>query len=291
VCERATPDYFSTPDGLALAVVLALNQWEARGRPGARKTFASTQEYFAGKNPVGRVPILDFSTTLLGRDAQIQALDAFAADNTQRVCILSGRGCIGKSKILYDWANSNPNQAVFLKDEPLWHEDSEKEIPITGKTVIVDDGHRQESFAKVLQLLQDSASHRHLKLVVSTRPGSRTRLAQQVFRKIDPSEVNQFPELELNKNEARSLAAQVLGKEFEHFSAHLAAIASNTPQLIVAGGRLIASRRIHPSTLTTLEEFRSTVFNHSLEERDLRGPKFAIDPPLPVLQLIAAHVP
>jgi Domain of unknown function (DUF4062) len=51
VCEKSTPDYFTTPEGPALAVILALDQWEARGSPGARKTFASTPEYFAGKNP------------------------------------------------------------------------------------------------------------------------------------------------------------------------------------------------------------------------------------------------
>ena len=56
-------------------------------------------------------------------------------------------------------------------------------------------------------------------------------------------------------------------------------------------GRLIASHKIDPSTLTTLQEFRSTIFNRLLDEMDLRGPKFAIDPPFPVLQLIAAIGP
>jgi hypothetical protein len=113
-CEKSTPAYFTTPDGLALEVIQALDAWEARGRPGARKTFASTAEYFAGKNPAGYFPILDFGTTLLGREEQIQALRDFANDNRKRVCILSGRGGIGKSKILYDWANSGPEGMIPL---------------------------------------------------------------------------------------------------------------------------------------------------------------------------------
>jgi hypothetical protein len=291
VGEKWTWDYFTTPDQLALAVIQALDQWEARGRPGARKTFASGSEYFAGKNPTGHFQILDFGTTLLGRAQQIRALNDFEANDTQRVCIMSGRGGIGKSKILYDWAKSRSTNVVFLKDEPLWHEDSEKEIPIKCKTVIVDDAHRQESLAKVLQVLHDTP-HRKLKLLVSTRPGSATRLAQQIFRKIDSSQVTQLAELqELSRDESRTLAAEVLGEEFSSFSAHLAEIGSNSPLVIVAGGRLIASRRINPSTLTTLQEFRSTIFNRLLDEMDLRGPKFAIDPPLPVLQLIAALGP
>jgi hypothetical protein len=290
--QEFTPDYFTTPDQLALAVILALDQWEARGRPGARKTFSSTAEYFAGKNPAGHFQLLDFGTTLLGREEQIRAFNDFADDKRKRVCVLSGRGGIGKSKILYDWANAYSDKVVFLKDEPLWHEDSEQEIPITCTTVIIDDAHRQETFGKVLQLLQDTAAHRNLKLIISTRPGGATRLSQQVVRKIDPSELLQLPELqELNKTQSEALAEQVLGNEFRNYAAHLAQIGSNSPLVIVAGGRLIATQKINPSALTTLEEFRSTIFNRLLDEMDLQGPKFAIDPPFPVLQLIAALGP
>ena len=69
------------PIELALAVVQALDEWEARGRPGARKTFASPADYFEGKNPRGQFQILDFRTTLLGREKQIRALDDFAKDH------------------------------------------------------------------------------------------------------------------------------------------------------------------------------------------------------------------
>jgi Domain of unknown function (DUF4062) len=287
---KSTPAYFTTPDNLALEVILALDQWEARGRPGARKTFASTPEYFAGKNPSSQL-ILDFGTTLLGREDQIQALDDFAKDDRRRVCILSGRGGIGKSKILHDWANSNPAKTVFLKDAPLWHEDSEKEIPIECRVVIVDDAHRQDEFGRVLQLLRDTPTHRNLKLIVSTRPGSSTDLFNQVVRLVDNSEVLRLPELqELNMERSRALAEQVLGDDFRGFAPHLADIGSNSPLVIVAGGRLIATRRIDPSTLTTLEEFRSTIFSRLLEAMDLQGPGFVIEP-RSVLHLLAALGP
>jgi hypothetical protein len=53
VGERFTWGYFTTPESLALAVVLALEDWETEGRPGARTTFSSISDYFAGKNPAG----------------------------------------------------------------------------------------------------------------------------------------------------------------------------------------------------------------------------------------------
>jgi hypothetical protein len=293
VGERFTWMYFTTPESLALAVVLALEDWETEGRPGARTTFASTSDYFAGKNPAGHFQILDFGTTLLGREDQISALDDFAEDPYQRVCILSGRGGIGKSKLLFDWANSRPNEVIFLKDEPLWHGDSEKEIPSDCKFVIVDDAHRQLDFGKIPQLLQDTSANKKLKLIVATRPGSREGLFHLINkRKIDTSEILRLPDLEeLTKDQSRALAEQVLGKEFGNYAEHLAAIGSNSPLVIVAGGRLIASRKIDPSTLTTLQEFRSTIFGSLLDEMELNGPKFTIDPPRQVLDLIAALGP
>jgi len=206
--------------------------------------------------------------------------------------MLSGRGGIGKSKILFDWANARPKEVIFLKDEPLWHGDSEKEIPADCTCVIVDDAHRQLDFGKILQLLQDTLANRNLKLIISTRPGSEQGLAQQVSRKVDTSQVLRLPELqELTRDQSRALAEQVLGNDFRNYAAHLAEIGSNSPLVIVAGGRLIAKRKIDPSTLTTVEEFRSTIFSRLLDEMDLKGPKFAIDPPHPVLDLIGALGP
>jgi hypothetical protein len=118
VGEKYTWDRFETPDQLALGVIESLDRWEAKGRPGVRKTFASTLDYFAEKNPAGHFKLLDFGTTLLGRDGQIQALDEFFSDASKRVAILSGRGGIGKSKLLHDWAKSHPEECLFLKDEP-----------------------------------------------------------------------------------------------------------------------------------------------------------------------------
>ena len=135
-----------------------------------------------------------------------------------------------------------------------------------ARSIIVDDAHRQEKFGKVLQVLQDTAVHRNLKLIVSTRPGSATFLYQQVLRQVDASQVTQLPELqELSRQQSQSLAEQVLGGDFSNFAVHLAEIGSNSPLVIVAGGRLIATHRINPAALTTLQEFRSTIFNRLLD--------------------------
>ena len=109
VGNNQTWDEFSNPDQLVSGVILAINRWESKGRPGARKTFASVADYFKDKSPSGPIQLLDFNTNLLGRDDEMRALGEFAASTTQRAFILSGRGGIGKSKILHDWAMSSPD--------------------------------------------------------------------------------------------------------------------------------------------------------------------------------------
>lgn len=288
VGKKYTYDTYETPDQLALHVIQSLDRWEAKGRPGARKTFASIEDYFAGKNPAGHFQLLDFGTTLLGRDKEVEELDEFLTDPGKRVAIVSGRGGIGKSKLLHDWARQHEAECLFLKDQPFWHEDSEKEIPVDCKVLIVDDAHRLESLGNVLQLFRDTAKHRSLKLLLSTRPGSSTRLAHSLYPHLDSALIVQFPELkELSRDESRALAEQVLGAEFQTYATHLAEIGSNSPLVIVAGGRLIATRRINPASLTTLDDFRAAIFHRLLDEMDLTGSRFAINPPRPVLDLIA----
>jgi hypothetical protein len=293
VASKWTWETFTTPDQLSLAVILSLDKWEAQGRPGARKTFSSSLEFFASKAPQTPTPILDFTTSLFGREQEIRSLNSFLENDHQAVCVLSGRGGIGKSKLLHDWTKTIGGwQVLFLKDEPLWHEDSAKEIPAAATVLVVDDAHRSDSIGRVAQLFKELRRHRPIKLVLSTRPGAAATLTHPLYRDLDPSEIALVPELEeLNRAQALALAREVLGEAFSIYAEPLVQVAGNTPLVIVAGGRLIASRRVAPAELSNLEDFRSTVFNRFLDELQLEGPAFPISPTRPLLELIAALGP
>jgi hypothetical protein len=293
VGARCTWEPFTTSDELALAVIQSLEKWENQGRPGARKTFSSAAEFFASKAPQSATPILDFTTSLFGREQELQALNSFLVSDSQSICVVSGRGGIGKSKLLHDWTGTiRERQVVFLKDEPLWHADSDKEVPTGSVVLIVDDAHRSESMGRVAQLFKDFRRRRPMKLVLSTRPGAVAMLTQPLYRDLDPSEIAIVPELqELTKEQALALAREVLGKAFDIYAESLVEVAGNTPLVIVAGGRLIASRRVVPAELSNIEDFRSTVFTRFLDELRLEGPTFAISPTRPLLELIAALGP
>jgi hypothetical protein len=284
---------FTTPDGLALRVIQSLDNWESQGRPGARKTFASAAEYFPAKAPHSPPPLLDFSTPLFGRDDELITLNAFLNDDLQRACILSGRGGIGKTKLLHDWsAGINDKQVLYLKDEPLWDENAEKEIPVGQAVIIVDDAHRSNSLQRIGQIFKDPRRRTSMKLLLSTRPGGTALLTRSLQLGLDPSEITVIPELkDLRKEEARALAREVLGRPFSIYAHSLAEIAGYTPLVIVAGGRLIASHRVSPSELTNMHHFRQTVFNRFLDELHLEGSDFQISPTRPLLDLIAALGP
>ena len=132
-----TPAYFETADQLMAEIVLALERWEQMGRPGARSTFASWDEYFPP-----RAGIFDFEQTLRGRSKEILALQDFLADEKYPVAVLIGRGGIGKSKLLRDWSREIADwQCVFLREGAVWHAEALKEIPGGRVLVIADDAH------------------------------------------------------------------------------------------------------------------------------------------------------
>jgi hypothetical protein len=291
-----TWEKFATPDALALAVVESLLAWDERGRPGARKTFSSAAEYFGQQAPQFGSPILDFSTTLVGRKDEIASLNAFLRNDERSVCVLSGRGGIGKSKLLHDWSRiTNGCDIVVLKYTPQWHAESEKEIPVGPTVIIIDDAHRPEierDIASVVQLFAARRIRQPLKLLFATRPGVASYFLRGLQRMIAESEIEELPELaDLTDDQAEELAREVLGPSHSANARALAQIGGRSPLVIVAGGRLIASGNVDLTRLTTDTEFRNAVFNRFIEELRLQGPDFALDPPRPLLDLIAALGP
>lgn len=234
VGKKCTFVPFSSPSDLALAVIQSLHQWVSQGMPGSRKTFTSAKDFFLSKTPVAATPILDFSTSLFGRDKEIEALNTFLKAEHTSICIIAGRGGIGKSKLLHDWTLSATNaEFIFLKDEPHWHSDSEKEVPVSPAVLVVDDAHRSETIGSAIQLFRQLRRSRNLKLVLSTRPGGLPQITELLYRHhgFDPSEVVILPELqELTDEQAVALGTQVLGEHFSGNARTLALISGNTPR-------------------------------------------------------------
>ena len=89
-----TPAYFDSPERLQLELLLALDEWNAKVGPVAVAVFTTPTNSLLLS--IRRAELFDFKQTLRGRDTQLRALNAFLADPTSIVGVLTGRGGIGK---------------------------------------------------------------------------------------------------------------------------------------------------------------------------------------------------
>ena len=269
VISRTTPAYFQTPEELALAAVLALGDWEARGRPGARKVFVERSER-KKLQQAGSSALFDLHQKLQGRSQILDMLNSFLADPQKVLGVLVGRGGLGKTKLLREWTEAIQGWAVlFLKDRPIWHVDVYKEIPEGRVLLVIDDAHRSEHLQDALALLKEFRSvGRELKMVLAARPSGSDRIREALASRFDTDEFVQWPQLtELSRRETNALAEEMLGDATTRQVAEwLVKISGGNPLTTVVGGRLLALGTIEVQKLETSEQFRTAIFDKFLQE-------------------------
>lgn len=259
---RITPAYFDSSDRLTTELLLAVTNWNAQGRPGAHRVFTTPKEFFAPfESDAPR--LFDFKQTLRGREEQMQGLSAFLADPTEIVGVLTGRGGIGKSKLLHDWVQTVDNRkALYVMEDADWHSDAVKEIPAGDLLIVADDAHRLDFLDRLLLLVRNLGPRQNVKLVLGARPSGSGSIDASLSVRFDVSQVKRFPQLERVGNQSvRNLALEVLGADHAQHAVALAAVSADTPLVTVAGGRLIARGEIPPALLANEEDFRHQVFD------------------------------
>jgi uncharacterized protein DUF4062 len=273
-----TPAYFESTDQLEAKLLLAITNWNAQGRPGARRVFTTPKEFFAPfESDVPR--LFDFKQTLRGRDAQMESLDAFLADPTAIVGVLTGRGGIGKSKLLHDWVQRvNNRKVLYVREEADWHAEAAKEIPAGDVLIVADDAHRFDFLDRLLLLVRNLRLRQNVKVVLGARPSGGGVIDATLSIRFDANQVIRFPQLERVPNQSvRELALETLGPGHAQYAPALAAVSAETPLVTVVGGRLIARGDISPALLANEEEFRRQVFDRFSMEYEQLLPARAVD--------------
>jgi len=275
---KVTPAYFESIDELKTKLLLAITNWNAQGRPGARRVFTTPKEFFAPFDS-GGPRLFDFRQTLRGRGEQLQALDAFLADPTSIVGVLTGRGGIGKSKLLHDWVQTVKNRKVlFVMEDADWHGEAAKEIPAGDVLIVADDAHRFDFLPRLLLLARNLKLRQDVKMVLGARPSGIGGIDAALSIRFDVNQANRFPQLEGVANQSvRELAVEVLGPAHAHHALALAAVSADTPLVTVVGGRLIARGDISPALLANEEEFRRQVFDRFSAEYEQLLPAGAVN--------------
>jgi hypothetical protein len=290
VVASLTPAYFENPDRLQVEILAAMAKWGSEGRPGARLTFTTPEEFFAPYQAPRR--LFDFNQTLRGRADELEALNGFLADPEAVVGVLIGRGGIGKSKLLHDWSGSLESKRVlYVREDGVWHPEVAKEIPSGDVVVIADDVHRFDFLDKLVILTRNLKQHQHIKLLLSTRPSGISSIDAALAARFEPAQTRRLRQLQRVGNQSViALAEESLGPDHVQHAHALAAVSADTPLITVVGGRLIARGDIPPALLANEDDFRHEVFDRFSAEYERLLPAGAVDW-RKLLNLIAAVSP
>jgi hypothetical protein len=260
-----TPAYFETIDVLATNVLAAVTRWEKAGRPGARRVFATGDEFFRLETPPQK--LLRHDVTLYGRSKEVDELNAFRRDDAA-VLMLTAEGGAGKSKLLHDWTQSVRDCSIlFVKPGALWHGEAIRELPDGPILIVFDDAHQEPSLVEsVTLLLRQLRQHRHAKLVIATRPSGADQVRAAITRRFGSEEIRSLRLEPLTLEDRRRIAEMVLGSDYVHLRDHLVEVAGQSPLVLVVAGRIIASGEADPGALLSMARFSDEILNRFIEE-------------------------
>ena len=217
------------------------------------KQYLNSENYFNHLHPfIGRNEILNEIKESINSDKQI--------------LIISGRGGIGKSKILFEFYSQfigfdREYELKFLRENTQITNDSLRQLSKRKKYIIViDDAHRISDLSPILALT--SQYPENIKLILSCRPYGVNYIKSQLNRfNFDSNEIEYLEIKDLNKGDFEKLGLSVLGEDYQHFLDSLVQVAQDSPLVIVIGGRLIKEKTISPEMLERHEDFQNLVFN------------------------------
>ncbi|MBD2205600.1 hypothetical protein H6G33_24975 [Calothrix sp. FACHB-1219] len=243
--------------------------------------------------------LFNHTWSLVGRTKSVEEIHKFVESEQQRVAILTGRGGIGKTKLLHTFAQQfdEHHQQFTLRflmqgeEVPITMENLE-ELPIEPCVIVVDDAHQRDDLSVLLAFVRQN-SHR-FKLIFSSRPQAIDFLHSRLTRaEFDSREVREFEILkELSRDEVKELAIQVLSNEYAHYAERLAIITRDCPLITVIGGKLLAEKKVDPLLLERDEEFRNWILKRFQDEY-IGKVSEQVEPQLchKLLQMIAATAP
>lgn len=231
-----------------------------RFAPYATDALVPAKDYFAGIQRASHS--FNHSYKFVGRQKERAQLEAFVSDRNTKVLKISGKGGEGKTRLLWELANttcaptSSP-EVLFLNPHStgdltlaLW----DKDLP---RIIVVDDAHRLERVSHELlgRVYEASAT----KLVLATRPQGNEALDERL-REHGFSTPQQLEVKPLKKKDMEELAVEALGPELKWRAKDLVRLTGDSPFLTALAGDLFKRRSLQWGDWHSVEQFRTDVF-------------------------------
>ena len=235
--------------------------------------------------------------TLVGRATDVRNLTAFLDDPECAVAVIVGRGGIGKSRLLRDFARTAEQQSAavqvrFLARNAVIGPRDFESLPTGDQIVIViDDAHDRSGLSGVITGIRRARPG--AKIVLSLRPQGRGQLRADLRAVgLHQSDVHEWCLDDLELTAAEALAAEALGPHASPaLPQQLAALAPDCPLLIVVGGALIDRGRLDPARLAFGAAFREEIMTAFRDAVALADPAAGPDIRQEILNAIAALQP
>jgi len=235
--------------------------------------------------------------TLVGRATELRNLTAFVNDTESAVAVIVGRGGIGKSRLLCEFARtverqSAPVQVRFLARSTVVQSRDFESLPTGDQIVIViDDAHDRSGLSSVIREIRRARPG--AKIILSLRPQGRGQLRADLREiGLHPSDVREWTLNDLELAAAEALAAEALGSHANPaLQQQLAILAPDCPLLIVVGGALIDRGRLNPTLLASGAAFREEIMAAFRDAIAVAEPAPVPDVQQEVLKAIAAMQP
>jgi transcriptional regulator with XRE-family HTH domain len=239
--------------------------------PGKRKSFLGLDEPSPWLTPeefylplADRLKLFSHGWKLVGRQKELELLKEFEEQSKTQAILLSGRGGIGKSRLLKAWVDGI-SKSIPVRFVSNISEVKPKDIEslIRGPSfLVIDDAHER---ADILEILNGVARTRpEMKIVVSSRPYGISRLMDG-FTKFGLSyDLNKIITLnDLTLEDARALAKDIISSIGGNikYAYRIAEITKDCPLATVVGSRLVGEGKIKPELLINDKRFREELLS------------------------------
>jgi hypothetical protein len=207
---------------------------------------------------------------LIGRADVLEELDGFVQDEKSRVFLLTGRGGLGKSRLLLQWSRNfnqrHSNHTLrFLSDKC-----SDFGASLRGfsqpLTLVFDDAHRLDEVRRAL--FHELPCRTQVKLVLALRPGPLDQVMRELHSAgFDSTEISRPKEMtRLSAEQTMTLVDKALRPEFSRHRQFLLAASRDCPLIAVIGAELINSGALATGDLIDEKELQSRVFQSLLND-------------------------
>ncbi|WP_216327367.1 restriction endonuclease [Deinococcus aestuarii] len=203
--------------------------------------------------------------TLVGRDADLRALQDQAAKPGARLVLMSAGGGLGKSRLLRAFSDRLRRRAAgvtvrFLLERAPLDLDALTDFEGLPLVLVVDDAHARDDLEGLLAFARRRQPD--TLVVFAARPHAEERLLALAHRVgFEGGEVHVLSLQRLSGADLSALARQALGPSAAHLAPHLVAATGGSPLALVIGGQLLARGDVHPARLERHEDFRAVVYS------------------------------